>query len=197
MSPKNPVRLTLINKTQDLTPKHIAVLDKSEATAWRVFELASLEKTEPFLYTALEINVSDQYGNYTLIQPAQHEDDFYIVDSPSGIELQVTDGQMGRGEIRVTNSLKSGAMNVHFFRNEILFAEQFGLVPGQKMHFKFGDKLSVGIVEGIVEGQMLDEKMLENFETQFSMIGIQSADIVLSGGGGEVVIALENVSMHC
>lgn len=193
MAVNNPIQLTLVNQVLGPGKKQIAVLDRSKGVAWRVFELEATEKSPPFLYTPLEVNISDPYGNYTLIQPAQPGGQFQIVDSPSGIVLLPLEERTNSAEIRIVNQFRGGAMNVHFFRNEILFAEQFGISHGKTASFAFEDKLSVGVFEGIVEGQMLSRKQLTDVKAEFSMEGLRSAEIVVSGEEGKYEIGLKNV----
>lgn len=194
MAVNDRIQLTLVNQVLGKGKKQIAVLDKSKGVAWRVFELDPLEKSPAFLYTPLEVNISDAYGNYTLIQPAQPGHRFQIVDSPSGIILDPLEEKGSGAEIQITNNLRRGTMNVHFFRNEILFAEQFGVAAAQVVGFEFEDRLSVAVTDGIVEGQMLEEKMLATINTEFSMADIKSAEIVVRGEGSSYEFALENVN---
>ncbi|MBE7608294.1 hypothetical protein G6O43_25620, partial [Salmonella enterica subsp. enterica serovar 4:-:1,2] len=58
----------------------------------------------------------------------------------------------------------------------------------------------VGAAAAVSEGQALDPETLSNVKTELSLLGLASADIVMSGGGGDVVatpfrFSLQNVVM--
>ena len=64
-----------------------------------------------------------------------------------------------------------------------MLALQQGLNPGQTAAFVFSSSIFVGVAPDIEEGQQLNSEVLSQINTEISLEGISSADIVLTGGG--------------
>ncbi|WP_430984467.1 hypothetical protein, partial [Escherichia coli] len=50
--------------------------------------------------------------------------------------------------------------------------------------FQLKPSLWVGTASAVSEGQAIDPQMLSTVKTELSLLGLASADIVMSGGGG-------------
>lgn len=58
------------------------------------------------------------------------------------------------------------------------------VAPGQTATFLLQSNLWIGVVPMVQTGQVLDEAIMNTIDTQLSLLGIKSADIIMSGGGG-------------
>jgi hypothetical protein len=49
--------------------------------------------------------------------------------------------------------------------------------------FEFKPTIWIGVASQIVQGQVMDSAIISNINTEISLLGIASADIVMTGGG--------------
>ncbi|MNT99836.1 hypothetical protein D3C72_2427920 [compost metagenome] len=49
--------------------------------------------------------------------------------------------------------------------------------------FQFKPTIWIGVASQIVQGQVMNSAIISNINTQLSLLGIASADIVMTGGG--------------
>jgi hypothetical protein len=64
-----------------------------------------------------------------------------------------------------------------------LLATKAGIAPGQKALFQFNQTIWIGVVSQVVQGEIMNSAITSNINTEFSLLGIASADIVMTGGG--------------
>jgi hypothetical protein len=62
-------------------------------------------------------------------------------------------------------------------------ASKTGIAPGQKAVFEFQPKIYIGVVSQVQEGDAMNSAIISQINTQISLFGITSADIVMRGGG--------------
>jgi hypothetical protein len=103
-------------------------------------------------------------------------------------------------EVQVLNSLPKGAINAGIYKAGKLLATKTSIAPQQKAVFEFKPTLWIGVVSQVDEGQVMNSAILSNIDTEISLLGIASADIVMTGGGPgsgatPFVFRLENVVM--
>jgi hypothetical protein len=70
--------------------------------------------------------------------------------------------------------------------------------PKEEALFRFSEIISIGVFPDAEEGYRLDTSYLEEIEFQFDLSGIESADLVMTGGGEDALplaFSLENVKM--
>nr|WP_217909904.1 hypothetical protein [Pseudenhygromyxa sp. WMMC2535] len=154
--------------------------------AWKVIRYCGRGCNHPFLYPLdFEISTSDDYGNYSPRIPAKDGQHFTVLSTPIGGRM-LRRGPAANSSVRdieVTNGLPRGAINVNIFRGGKILARKTAVVPGQKAVFQFQPTIWVGVVSQVREGQSLNSAVISDVNTEFSLLGIASADIVMTGGG--------------
>jgi hypothetical protein len=128
-------------------------------------------------------------------ETSQPGDAFIIIKDPDGDILKPTGKTKAPGSIEVINDLAVGSVNINLYKNEKLLAVKSGVSPTQKAVFIFNPSIWIGVVSAdIQEGQVLDSKIISGINTEFSLAGIKSADIVMTGGGQVPYrFAIENI----
>jgi len=185
------IQLTFINQSTDANNNDIVIFQKNVATsfnqlavAWKVVSASSVGGNPvTFPMTTLAAGASDSFGNYSLMKPAQHGQMFAAVHTPTGIDLRPAATPAGANEITVTNGMAQGSINASIYRDNRLLAIQTGIPPQQKAVFAFNPTIWIGMVPHIVEGQVMDSAVQATINTELSLQGIASADIVMTGGG--------------
>ena len=56
-------------------------------------------------------------------------------------------------------------------------------IPWQKAVFEFKPTIWIGVASQVVQGQVMNSAIISNINTELSLLGIASADIVMTGGG--------------
>jgi hypothetical protein len=87
-------------------------------------------------------------------------------------------------EIPLHNDLCKGATAVSAFKDGRLLAHKTGFVPGQKAVFEFKPTPWIGAASQIEEGATLNSAAISDIDTKLTLLGLASADIVMTGGGG-------------
>jgi hypothetical protein len=85
--------------------------------------------------------------------------------------------------VQVLNALPKGAINVGCYKDGKLLALKTSIAPQQKAVFEFKPTLWIGVVSQIEQGQVMNSAILSHINTEISLLGIASADIVMTGGG--------------
>ncbi|MDJ0835822.1 MAG: hypothetical protein QNK37_04850 [Acidobacteriota bacterium] len=131
------------------------------------------------------MSAGDSYGNYTPHLPATSGDAFHVYADPSGNRLKYKGPAQSCQEIELANDLKRGAISANVFKDDRLFAHQSAIAPGQKAVFVFKPMLVVAVVNNVVkEGNQMVSAVMSQ-KTELSLLGVRSADIVLTGGGAD------------
>jgi hypothetical protein len=94
--------------------------------------------------------------------------------------------------------MSQGAVDVCIFKDGRLMGVKTSVPPGQKAVFQYQPALWIGVTSEVVQGQPINSAVMSDINTELSLIGIASADIVMTGGGpGEgstpYVFNLENI----
>ncbi|MFI5139175.1 MAG: hypothetical protein ACHQIM_15235 [Sphingobacteriales bacterium] len=199
------IKLNFINNSNDANNSEIIIFQKNEAftdapaVAWKVIKSCGQGCNHPFIFPAgVTVSASDSNSNYFPEMPATGGQVFQAVLTPSGDTLEMTSIATQPGEIDIVNASASDAINAKVYRNGRLLATKTRVLPGQKAVFVFQPTLWIGAVSQIQQGQIMDFFIESQINTQISLIGIESADIVMTGGGpGQsstpFVFTLENV----
>lgn len=185
------IQLNFINESNDRNNSEVVIFQKNVATdfeevavAWTVIQNCGQGDNHPFAYPmASTIGYSDSYGNYTPQLPAEQGQLFSAVFTPSGDSIQLTGAASSPGEIELLNSLTKGAINAMVFKSGRLLALKTGVAPQQKAVFQFMPTLWIGVVSQVTQGEVMNSAILSNINTEISLLGIVSADIVMTGGG--------------
>jgi hypothetical protein len=195
------ISLNFINNSNDINNSQIVIFQQNAgpsisaihsttptqqiAVAWKVIFLGAKGSNHPFNFpTDVSVSASDSFGNQTPILSAQNGNRFDMIGTPKGNQLQLNAQHPAVSNlIEVWNELAVGAINANVYRDGRLLATKTGVVPGQKAQFQFEPTIFIGVENQIQEGTIMNITALSNINAQFSLIGISSADIVLTGGG--------------
>jgi hypothetical protein len=185
------VALNFINQSADANNSQIVIFQKNVATgfeelavAWKVIQYCGFGDNHPFVYpTTMQVSASDSYGNYTPRLNAQPGDAFQVSLTSSG-DMLTRDGNSNYPtEVQVANNLPQGAVNANIYKDNTLLATKTTIAPGQMAAFQFLPTIWIGAVSQITQGQVMNSAIVEQVNTELSLLGIGRADIVMTGGG--------------
>jgi hypothetical protein len=187
----NSIKLNLVNESNDRNNSEIVIFQKNVATtfdelavAWKVVQNLGSGNHHPFTYTYdMAVSASDSYGNFTPELPANPGTLFSMSKDQSGDVLGIAGRSTSAEEVQLLNGLDTGAINASIFRDGKLLAIKTGIAPQQKAVFKFKPTIFIGVASQVQEGTVLDSAIISNINTELSLMGVSSADIVMSGGG--------------
>jgi hypothetical protein len=185
------IQLNFINKSNDLNNSQIVIFQKNIAAgynelsvAWLVIENCGLGDNHPFLYPeGMKVSASDSYGNYTPQLDANPGDSFAVTRTGSGDQLVQSGSATYATEVQVVNQLNQGAMNASIYKYGSVLATKTSVAPGQMAAFEFKPTIWIGAVSQVVQSQPMDSSIVQAVNTELSLLGIASADIVMTGGG--------------
>ncbi|HEY5720744.1 MAG TPA: hypothetical protein VIT45_00325 [Allosphingosinicella sp.] len=187
------IQLNFINQSNDANNSQIVIFQKNVATgyyddsavAWKVIQQCGPGDNHPFVYPAtMQVTTSDSFGNYEPRLDAQPGDAFQVALTGSDETLGKASAPANNPtEMQVLNNLPRDAINAHIYRDGMLLASRTSLAPGQMAAFKFKPTIWIGAVSQVVQGQVMNSAIVEQVNTEFSLLGIASADIVMTGGG--------------
>ena len=100
-----------------------------------------------------------------------------------GIANSVIAHFLGKDWFQVVNHLPDGAISVGVYKVGKLAAIKTSIAPGQKAAFQFTPTIWIGAVSQVDEGSVMNSAVVSSINTELSLIGIASADIVMTGGG--------------
>lgn len=202
------IKLNLINRSNDTNNSEIVIFQKNTATefddmavAWQVIRYLGQGDNHPFVYPMITtIAASDSWGNYTPQLPAENGQLFSMVLTPSGDQLKLNGPASSPGEVQCRNDLAIGAISAGLYKSGKLLLIKTGIAPGQKAVFSCKPTLFIGVVSQVEEGEVMNSAILSDINTELSLLGIQRADIVMTGGGAgpqatPFEFRLENVVM--
>lgn len=185
------IKLNFINNSNDANNSQIVIFQKNVASdfdevaiAWTVIKNYGQGEFHPLTYSQqAQVTSSDAWGNYTRMQDAPQGTAFTVTMDQSGDGLRPSGVASSATEIEVLNGLEQGSVGASVYRSGRLVAAKTGIAPGQKAVFEFKPTLWVGVVSEVEEGDVMSSAILSAVNTEFSLLGIASADIVLTGGG--------------
>jgi hypothetical protein len=200
------IQLNFINNSNDQNNSEVVIFQKNVATnfdemavAWQVIRYCGQGDNHPFSFpTSAQVAASDSYGNYTPQLDAQHGQLFQMALTTSGERLVPSGSATSAKEVQVLNNLPKGAINASIYKAGKLLAIKTSVAPQQKAVFEFKPTLWIGVASQIVQGQVMNAAILSSINTQLSLLGVASADIVMTGGGTganttPIAFHLENV----
>lgn len=164
--------------------KNIATDFDNLITAWKVIQSCGYANYHPFEYTSTSyISASDSYGNFTPHLCATPGDAFEVVPGRCGHQLRYRGTTQSVTDIELVNHLERGAVTANIFKADRLLARKTALAPGQKAVFRFKPVLYAALTQGITEGHSLEAAAISDRAGQLGLLGMASADILLTGGG--------------
>lgn len=185
------ITLNFINKSNDANNSEIVIFQKNIATnfdelavAWQVIRDCGPGDNHPFTFPmSMQVGASDSYGNYTPQLDGQHGQLFQTEPTTTGYRLVPADACASSKEVQVLNAQPKGAINASCYKDGKLLATKTSIAPQQKAVFEFKPTIWIGAASQIVQGQVMDSAIISNINTELSLLGIASADIVMTGGG--------------
>jgi hypothetical protein len=185
------IQLNLINDSNDVNNSEIVIFAKNAATdvqetavAWQVIKYLGRGDNHPFAYPmATQVGASDSWGNYTALLSAANGQQFAMVRDTSGDVLKYNGQAASATEIEVLNALPQGAINAGIYKSGKLYARETDVAPQQKAVFQFKPTIWIGAVSQAVEGETMNSAIVSSVNTELSLLGVASADIVMTGGG--------------
>lgn len=185
------IKLNFINQSNDVNNSEIVIFQKNvaagfneTAVAWRVIKNCGQGMNHPFSFpTELTISAGDAYGNYTPQLYAENGQSFQLVLTPTGEQLTAAGPSSSYMEIELKNNLSRGAISANIFRDHKLLGITTGIAPQQKAIFGFKPTIWIGAVSQVEEGAIINQAIISEINTEISLLGIVSADIVMTGGG--------------
>lgn len=201
------IKLNFINKSNDTNNSSIVIFQQNVAEnfgeiaiAWKVIKNCGRLDNHPFTFPMnFQVSASDSYGNYTPQLAADNGQAFEMIRDTSGDVLQLSKvPATNPNEVEVRNNLTSGTIAANCYKDGKLLAAKIGLAPGQKAVFEFQPTIYIGATSQIEEGDFIDTAMTSQINTPLNLLGIISADIVMTGGGpgsgaNPFYFSLENV----
>jgi hypothetical protein len=178
------VQLNFINASLDEANAQVAIFQKNAAAgdeeltvAWKLIQYCGQGDNHPFTCpTTMQVSASDSYGNYTPKLDAQPGDAFQVSLTNSGDMLAKSGSANSPAEVQVNNNLSQGAISAHIYKDGTLLAIKMAA-------FEFKPTIWIGAVSQVVQGQVMDSDIVQQVNTELSLLGVASADIVMSGGG--------------
>lgn len=199
------ITLNFINNSNDTNNSEVLIFAKDAgglselAIAWTVIRNCGRGSHHPFLYPMdQQVAASDAWGNFTPQLNAEPGQCFHMILTESGDMLQLKGPASNPRSIEVANDLMQGSINALIFKADRLFAIAQNIVPGQRAAFQFKPTLWIGVASQIEEGDVINSAILSSVNTEISLLGLRSADIVMTGGGSgpnatPFTFALENL----
>ena len=185
------IQLNFINNSNDTNNSQIVIFQKNVATnfnelavAWKVIRHTGLGDNHPFTFPLhYSVGASDSYGHFTPQLPAQSGQMFHFAMSPSSDTLSYAGPATVNREIQIRNDHTKDAIYAAIYKSGKLLARSTSVAPGKKAMFEFGPTIWIGVVSQLVEGDLINSAIISDVNTELSLLGIASADIVMTGGG--------------
>jgi len=179
------IKLRFVNQSRDGNKSEVVMYQKNQLTsmvslamAWKVIRFCGRDCYHPFVFPAgFEVGVADEYGNFSprLLRLES--------TASGGRRLRRAGLASASTEIDVLNDLGQGAVNICVFRDGRMVGMKTAVTPGQKAVFQYQPVLWIGVASQVAQGSAISSAVMSNANTELSLLGIASADIVMSGGG--------------
>jgi hypothetical protein len=184
------IKLNFINQSNDSENVDVVVFQKNEVpeygqvVAWEVIENCGRGDNHPFTYpSTIKVSANDSYGNYTPQMAAEPGDTYAVVQSLSGDQLVKILDSSNPKNVVMKNQLPTGSVTANIYRGGKRLAIQTNIAPEQMAAFKFKPTIYIGVVPQVTQGEVMDPAIVSQMNTSFSLLGMSSADIVMTGGG--------------
>lgn len=186
------IQLNFINQSQDANNSQVVIFQKNLAAsvgelavAWKVISGCKYGESHPFTYASdLSVTADDSAGNLAPLVPAVPGQQFELGSIPTGPLLSSGQPFSSSKQINVRNMLPVGSITAQIYKTGVLLATSAPVPSQQTASFQFAPSLWIGVAQQAVQGQPLSAASVQN-ETELSLAGISSADIVMTGGGAD------------
>jgi hypothetical protein len=185
------IQLNFINQSNDLNSSKVVIFQKNVATdfeelsvAWQVIQNCGQGENHPFTFPmGMQVGSSDAWGNFSPKLVAQSGQMFEMAKTANGDQLSPTSTPVNPTEVHVLNSLPVGAMNASIYKAGKLLATKTSIVPQEKAVFQFKPTIWIGVASQVEEGKVMNSAIISAVNTEIPLLGIASADILMTGGG--------------
>lgn len=187
------IRFTFINRSLDkgmlpvfLYQPNVGEGACARAVAWKVIRNCAYDWRHPFVYSRqLEAGLADGFGNYSPRLPATEGDVFAALPTFAGRVFRRHGGSTSGSTsgIAIRNRLAMGAVHACLFSDGRLLARHVDLPPGQTANLRIPSVLRIGAAPNVRQGQLLDADTMDCASCDIPLVGLVSADIVMTGGG--------------
>lgn len=187
------IQLNFINQSNDANNSQIVIFQKNAAlpnnlqnvTAWQTFQIGAQGNSTLINYPiGYSVSASDSFGNVSPMLPASEGNRFDFVNSVSGSKLQLSAIPASAPQvIEVHNELSIGSIGANIYKDGKLLNAKMGISPGQMAQFAFTPTIYLTRNNQIVQGEEMNVTPLAADVTEISLMGLRSADIVMTGGG--------------
>ncbi len=186
------IKLNFINDSNDKNNSEIVVFQKNVSTdfdelaiAWKVINNCGTGWHHRFEFPMeMKVSAGDSWGNEIIAPvPAYNGQLFHVFQDQSGDQLAYEGPSASTKEVQLRNDLKVGAISANIYKGGKLLARKTGVSPGQKAVFEFKPTIWIGVASQIIEGAVINSAILSDINTEIGLLGVASADIVMTGGG--------------
>lgn len=207
-SAADSIELRFINMSNDRNNSDILIFQKNEIPglnelplAWKVIRNCGRGWSHTIRYTLrTAVAVTDASGNSSPQLPSAAGETFELYRDFSGNQLRSAGQSDSPQAIKCSNRLSSGNMNAFVYRDGSVVASKKNIAPGQSALFMFKPTIFIGVASHVIAGETVRKGIVSQVNTEISLLGIRSADIVMTGGGAGVqavpyTFSLQNVQM--
>lgn len=173
-----------------LFQKHLIGGAAGDTIAWKVFENLGKGDYHPFQFTVVpQMSVIDSSGTQIGAVVDVPYSQSYIVKDNVG---QITNVPL---TVPLINGFRKGIIRAEIFRGGNLLAASNRIAPKESVVFQFDQVLWVGLSDNLNQGDVMKDMTQAKFHTGLNLEGINSAEIVMTGGGARpLAFNLRNVT---
>lgn len=185
------IKLNFINNSNDLNNSKIVIFQKNVASdaeetavAWTVIQNCGPGENHPLTFPlTVQASSGDSWGNFTPQLKADPDQLLTASQTNVGEVLTHSGPSSAANEVQIRNDLTVGAINANIYKSGRLLATRTSLPPKQTAVFEFKPTIWIGSVSQVEEGEVMNSAIVSDVNTELSLLGIASADIVMTGGG--------------
>lgn len=185
------IKINFINRSNDRMNSEIFIFTKGVetpfkelSTAWTVVKNLGHGESRPFVFPfAKPLNFGENFGNYTPNLSISEGNEFEKSFTQSKDQSYAVGAAYNPKEVAVSTNLPEGAINASIYKDGKLLAAEDKLAPQQDAALEFKPTIWIGVTSPLEQGQVIDSAILSEVNTELSLLDIQSADIVMTGGG--------------
>ncbi len=186
------IKLRLVNQSNDQGTSQILIFQRNvpasaeeAALAWRVIQNLAPGWSHPFTFSHdVEAQVQDAWGNVSPALPLAPGQAAEVVKTSSGTVFQLSSTPASDPNTQeVINKLSQGAISATLLRDDLPAAVLHGITPGAQAAFKLNPTIYIGVASQVQQGEVIDSAIISTINQEISLLGIASADIVMTGGG--------------
>ena len=186
------VQLNFINNSAEADNAQVVIFQKNvksgfnnQQVAWLVIRNCGQGDNHPFTWPeTMQVSTGDSDGNYTPKLDAAPGDAFTVSLDSSGDTLSKSTAPSNFAtEVQVANNLAQGSISANIYKDNKLLATKTSVAPNQMAAFKLQPSIWIGTAADVVQGQVMSSAIVDAVNHEISLLGLASADIVMTGGG--------------